>query len=127
MTLTRTRVAAVVVGAALALASVAGCSSTRTNNTPAGGSTSANAAGTLVGIAMPTKSLERWNRDGVEKGHPLASRTMLLEMGESKTVSFTAALPEGPLGPLEVRYSPTVTQTPVTVDASCAALFPAAE
>ena len=64
MTLTRTRVAAVVVGAALALASVAGCSSTRTTNTPAGGSTSANAAGTLVGIAMPTKSLERWNRDG---------------------------------------------------------------
>ncbi|CAL8975770.1 MAG: ABC transporter substrate-binding protein [Cellulomonas sp. 73-145] len=64
MTLTRTKLVAVVMGAALALASVAGCSSTRTNNTPAGGATSANAAGTLVGIAMPTKSLERWNRDG---------------------------------------------------------------
>ena len=64
MTLNKSRFVAVVVGAALALASVAGCSSTRTTNTPAGGSTSANAAGTLVGIAMPTKSLERWNRDG---------------------------------------------------------------
>ncbi|BDO41264.1 multiple monosaccharide ABC transporter substrate-binding protein [Cellulomonas sp. NTE-D12] len=64
MTLTRTKLVAVVMGAALALASVAGCSSTRSNNTPAGGATSANAAGTLVGIAMPTKSLERWNRDG---------------------------------------------------------------
>ncbi|OZB87771.1 MAG: ABC transporter substrate-binding protein [Microbacterium sp. 14-71-5] len=64
MTLTRTKRVAVVVGAALALASMAGCSSTRSNNTPAAGATSANAAGTLVGIAMPTKSLERWNRDG---------------------------------------------------------------
>ncbi|WP_263732094.1 multiple monosaccharide ABC transporter substrate-binding protein [Cellulomonas sp. SG140] len=64
MTLTRTKLVAVVMGAALALASVAGCSSTRSNNTPAGGATSANAASTLVGIAMPTKSLERWNRDG---------------------------------------------------------------
>lgn len=82
---------------------------------------------TITGVDPADGDIKRWNRDGVEKGHPVASRTMLLEMGESKTVSFTAALPEGPLGPLEVRYSPTVTQTPVTVDASCAAIFPAAE
>lgn len=82
---------------------------------------------TITAIDPADGDIARWNRDGVEKGHPLASRTMLLAMGETKTVSFTAAMPEGPLGPLEVRHSPTVTTTPVTIDASCGALFPAAE
>ncbi|MEZ3159116.1 DUF4012 domain-containing protein [Microbacterium sp. BWT-B31] len=82
---------------------------------------------TITAIDPTDGDMTKWNRDGAEKGHPLSSRTMLLTMGETKTVSFTTQLPEGELGPLEVRYSPTVTQTPVTVDASCAALFPAAE
>lgn len=82
---------------------------------------------TITAINPADGDIKKWNRDGVEKGHPLSSRTMLLKKGETKTVSFTTALPAGPLGPLEVRYSPTVTQTPVTVDASCTALFPAAE
>ena len=64
MTLTRTRIVAVVMGAALALASVAACSSTRSTGSSGGSTATANAASTLVGIAMPTKSLERWNRDG---------------------------------------------------------------
>jgi hypothetical protein len=67
--------------------------------------------------------IARWDTDGVEKGHPLASRTITLPMGETRTVSFTSTLPEGELGPLEVRTSPTVTQTPVTVDPSCEGLF----
>ncbi|MFD4959664.1 DUF4012 domain-containing protein [Microbacterium sp. NPDC058389] len=79
---------------------------------------------TITAINPADGDIRRWNRDGAEKGHPLASRTMLLKMGETKTVSFTTQLPEGELGPLEVRYSPTVTQTPVTIDASCSALFP---
>lgn len=80
----------------------------------------------LVGTTPADGDIARWDRDGSEKGHALASRTMLLKMGETKTVSFTSVLPEGPLGALQVRYSPTVTQTPVTVDSSCSALFPAA-
>lgn len=79
---------------------------------------------TITAINPADGDIKKWNRDGAEKGHPLASRTMLLKMGETKTVSFTTQLPEGDLGPLEVRYAPTVTQTPVTVDASCTALFP---
>ena len=57
----------VVVGltaAALALGASA-CSSTRTSDTATSGSQSgSSAAGGLIGVAMPTKSLERWNRDG---------------------------------------------------------------
>jgi hypothetical protein len=80
---------------------------------------------TVTAINPADGDIKRWNRDGAEKGHPFSSRTMLLKMGETKTVSFTTQLPEGELGPLEVRYSPTVTKTPVTIDASCTALFPA--
>lgn len=82
---------------------------------------------TITAITPADGDIKKWNRDGAEKGHPLSSRTMLLKMGETKTMSFTTQLPAGELGPLEVRYSPTVTQTPVTVDASCSALFPASE
>ena len=44
--------------------------------------------------------------------------------GESRTVSFTSTVPDGAAAALDIRYSPTVTQTPVTVDASCEQLFP---
>ena len=47
-----------------AIVAAAGCSSTRTNSNTASGSASAGGAGSLIGVAMPTKSLERWNRDG---------------------------------------------------------------
>jgi len=82
---------------------------------------------TVTSIDPADGDIKKWNRDGAEKGHPFASRTMLLKMGETKTVSFTTQLPDDELGPLEVRYSPTVTQTPVTIDASCSAMFPAAQ
>ncbi|MCE1178060.1 MAG: sugar-binding protein [Micrococcales bacterium] len=49
--------------AALALGATA-CSSERADTTSGGSPSSAAAADTLVGIAMPTKSLERWNKDG---------------------------------------------------------------
>lgn len=64
-----------------------------------------------------------WTRTGSEAGRDGKSITILLPMGETKTVSFTSTLPEGELGPLEVRYSPTVTETPVTIADSCEALF----
>ncbi len=47
--------------AAAATGTLAACSSERASNNPSG---SGSASGTLIGIAMPTKSLERWNRDG---------------------------------------------------------------
>lgn len=52
------------VSAALAATgTLSACSGERTSNNPSS-STSGGAAGALIGIAMPTKSLERWNRDG---------------------------------------------------------------
>lgn len=47
---------------ALGLA-LSGCSAERATTTPAPGASGA-AGGGLIGIAMPTKSLERWNKDG---------------------------------------------------------------
>jgi hypothetical protein len=67
-----------------------------------------------------------WTRTGTEQGRAGRSLTMTLAMGETKTVAFTSTVPEGAVGPLKVRYSPTVTTTPVTIDPSCDALFPAA-
>ena len=66
-----TRAAAVLAGLALALTSAA-CSAERTPEnepepqTAAGGETeqAEQGGGGLVGIAMPTRSLERWNNDG---------------------------------------------------------------
>ncbi len=77
---------------------------------------------TILSTTPQTGDISHWDRSGTEKGHPLASRTLLLPMGETKTVSFTSTIPEGDLGPIAVRYSPTVTQTPVTIDPSCQAL-----
>jgi hypothetical protein len=67
-----------------------------------------------------------WTRTGSEQGREGRSLTMTLAMGETKTVAFTSTVPEGATGPLKVRYSPTVTTTPVAIDPSCDALFPAA-
>ena len=65
MSLKRMKVAAAVAGAALVVGSLTACSAERTDEST-GGETSAAAetGGELIGIAMPTKSLERWNKDG---------------------------------------------------------------
>ena len=57
------RLFAVTATCAIVLAGLGACSSERGGD-GAGGTGGASASDTLVGIAMPTKSLERWNRDG---------------------------------------------------------------
>ena len=70
MSIRFTRAAAVLAGTALMLAGTAACSSERDSGgsaTTGGAETTAaggEAGDTLVGIAMPTRSLERWNNDG---------------------------------------------------------------
>ena len=66
----------------------------------------------------------QWERTGVEKGNTAVSKTVFVNPGETKTVSYTVALPQGQLGPLNLRYTPTATSTAVTIDSSCDALFP---
>lgn len=46
----------------LTLGALGACSSERTADSGAGGGETGD---TLVGIAMPTRSLQRWNNDGV--------------------------------------------------------------
>ncbi|WP_024285722.1 multiple monosaccharide ABC transporter substrate-binding protein [Cellulomonas sp. KRMCY2] len=72
MSLRTMKVVAAFAGAAVLLGGLGACSSERTEEPMAeptvdAGETAAPeevAAGGLIGIAMPTKSLERWNRDG---------------------------------------------------------------
>jgi len=64
MSLRRIKVAAAVAGVALLAGSLTACSSTKTETPAASGGSAAAAGGELIGIAMPTKSLERWNKDG---------------------------------------------------------------
>ncbi|QKJ20345.1 DUF4012 domain-containing protein [Microbacterium hominis] len=79
--------------------------------------------GTLVS-SPETGDFASWTRTGSEAGRDGKSISVIVPMGETKSVSFTSTLPEGELGPLQTRFSPTVTQTPVTVADSCSSLFP---
>ena len=64
MSLRKTKIVAAVAGAALLLVGASACSTTRDTTSGSSGGSTAAAAGGLIGIAMPTKSLERWNNDG---------------------------------------------------------------
>ena len=64
MSLRKTKIVAAVAGAALLLVGASACSTTRDTTSGSTGGSTAAAAGGLIGIAMPTKSLERWNNDG---------------------------------------------------------------
>jgi putative multiple sugar transport system substrate-binding protein len=64
MSLRKTKIVAAVAGAALLLVGASACSNTRDTTSGSTGGSTAAAAGGLIGIAMPTKSLERWNNDG---------------------------------------------------------------
>lgn len=67
------------------------------------------------------------DRSGTDHGNTALSRTVLLEMGETRTISYEVKLPDGALGPLELRHSPGANDTEVTVDAGCSALFASPE
>jgi hypothetical protein len=83
--------------------------------------------GQLVATDPGKGDKQGWDRDGVVNGRQAKSLFVELKKGESRTVSFTSTVPDDAKQPLSVRYSPTVTETPVTIDASCTAMFPAAE
>jgi len=84
MSLRRSKYIAVLASAALMLG-VTACSAARTDTGSTGGSTTASAGG-LIGIAMPTKSLERWNKDGAHLEELLkkAGYTTTLQYADNK-------------------------------------------
>lgn len=63
------------------------------------------------------------DRSGSDHANPAESRALLLAKGQTRTVSYTVKLPEGDLGPLELRHTPGANDTAVTIDANCAPLF----
>jgi hypothetical protein len=78
---------------------------------------------TITGVDPGEGDAPDLSRASTEDGRNAQSIAILLDRGDTRTVSYTSALPQGDLGPLSVRYSPTVTDTPVTVDASCAEIM----
>ena len=84
MSLKKTKLVAAVAGAALLVGGLAACSSTKTATPAATGS--AASAGGLIGIAMPTKSLQRWNNDGAHLDELLkaAGYTTSLQYADNK-------------------------------------------
>lgn len=86
MSLRKTKIVAAVAGAALLLVGASACSSTRDTTSGSTGGSTAAAAGGLIGIAMPTKSLERWNNDGthLEELLKAAGYTTSLQYADNK-------------------------------------------
>ncbi|GAA1665835.1 DUF4012 domain-containing protein [Microbacterium lacus] len=78
----------------------------------------------ITSVSPASGDAEGLDRASTEDGRNAQSIAILLDRGQTRTVSYTSVLPEGPLGPLSVRYSPTVTDTPITIDQGCAALTP---
>ncbi len=64
MSFNRFKAAAALAGVALLAGSLTACSAERTDEGGGTDTSAAAAGGELIGIAMPTKSLERWNKDG---------------------------------------------------------------
>lgn len=78
----------------------------------------------LVSSDPATSDLSGWDRTGTDSGREGVSRTVVVPMGETRTVSYTSTLPDqATSGPLEVRYTPGVSETPIEVGESCVAYF----
>lgn len=77
----------------------------------------------IVSTDPVQSDLSGFDRSGSEKGNTAVSRLVVIREGESRTVTSKVQLPDGPLGPLELRYSPTASDTTVVIDGSCRSLF----
>lgn len=76
----------------------------------------------ISGVDPGAGDAEGLDRTSTEDGRNARSIAVMVDRGQSRTVTYTSTLPEGDLGPVSVRYSPTVTDTPVTIAPSCAEL-----
>lgn len=79
--------------------------------------------GEVLATDPPTSEELGFDRAGIQKGNSAVSRLVVIPQGQTRTISATVRIPEGPVGPLELRHTPTASDTPVTVDPSCDALF----
>ena len=77
---------------------------------------------TIIGVDPGAGDADGLDRLSTEEGRQAQSIAVMVDRGQTRTVSYTSALPEGELGPISVRFSPTVTDTPVTIAPSCTEL-----
>lgn len=79
--------------------------------------------GATIDAVEPSRGdIPSLSRASTEGGRTAQSITMVLDRGETLSVSYTSKLPEGDLGPMSVRHTPTTSATPVTISPSCATL-----
>lgn len=81
--------------------------------------------GQIVSAAPDRGDVAEWDRTGVEQGRQARSQTIAVPMGATVTQSYTTSIPDDAQGPLTLRYTPTIGDTPVAIDDSCSGLFPA--
>ncbi|ONI64457.1 hypothetical protein CSIV_06745 [Microbacterium sp. CSI-V] len=79
--------------------------------------------GQVIATDPAVSEVSGFDRSGSQTGNTALSRLVVVPQGGSRTVSSTVQLPEGPLGPLQLRHTPTASDTPVTIDPSCDVLF----
>ncbi|WP_285136876.1 DUF4012 domain-containing protein [Microbacterium sp. lyk4-40-TSB-66] len=77
----------------------------------------------IVSTDPAVGDVAEFDRAGSQSGNSAVSRLVVIPQGESRTVSSTIRLPDGALGPLDLRHTPLTSPTTVTVDGSCDALF----
>lgn len=80
--------------------------------------------GAISWVDPTTSDTRGWIREGIEKGHPASSRTVVVPMGESRVITTTFTVPADATSPLELGYTRTASDPSVTIDGSCSALFP---
>ncbi|WP_140403499.1 DUF4012 domain-containing protein [Microbacterium sp. JB110] len=79
--------------------------------------------GSEILSVSPDPDVSWETRTGVERERNVWSNRFFVPTGETKTMSYTSTIPAGDLGPASLRFSPTVTDTPVTIDDSCGSVF----
>lgn len=80
----------------------------------------------IVSTEPAQGDVTRLDRSGSQNGHTALSRLVVVAQGETRSVSSTIRLPDGALGPFELRHSPLASPTTVEIDDSCSSLFPPA-
>ncbi|MFS0792849.1 DUF4012 domain-containing protein [Microbacterium sp. 1P10AE] len=81
---------------------------------------------TITALDPSDGDIPRLSRSGSENGNTGESRMVTLDKDANRTVSYTVQLPDGPLGPLQLRHTPTASDTAVSIDPSCGELFASA-
>ncbi len=79
--------------------------------------------GQVIATDPATSEESGFDRSGSQDGNSALSRLVVVPQGGTRTVSFHVQLPQGRSVPWSCGTTPTASETPVTIDASCGSLF----